>query len=158
MVALWVNDFLELYYTDSFEDLAMMFKLARQQQLSKDYHYVDGLLLFQWYKEYLNLKLDKREKILHDKKIKPVEYRKTPISESAQEIIDKIKADLNREDPKERTFPSESARRMTQLESHVALARSDLSLYTNEQLKYMIKDCRSNGLVGDAVYLEDKLK
>lgn len=157
MISLWVNDFLELYYTDSFEDLAMMFKLARQQQLSKDYHYVDGLLLFEWYKQYLQLKLDKREKILHDKKIKPEDYKNTPISEMGQKIIKKITDEL-KEPKKEIIFPTQSERRMQQLEAHIALARSDLGMFTTEQLKFIIKDCRSNGLEGDAVYLEDQLK
>jgi len=151
-ISLWVNDFLEIYYTDSFEDLAMMFKLARQGRFKDDFHHIDGILLFKWYKEYLEIKLDEKEKQLYEKKLdEPLE----PLTEVAPKYIGKIKDEIA--DKKVVTFISQKEREKQAFEAHIALARSYREDYTEKQLEDIAKECRERGYIGDAVYFETEL-
>ena len=58
------EDFLEVYYTDSLEDLVMMFKYLRRGELGTIYNRLDVPTLFEAYKKYLDKKWERKEKEL----------------------------------------------------------------------------------------------
>jgi len=139
-IALWTEDFLELYYTDSFEDLAMMFKLARQGQLSQDYHLIDGVKLFGWYKEWLELKWNEKEhRITEAKAEKPTES-----IESIHRHYEKLKQAKSDKRPDH----------INTLEAKIDQGRKYRKMFTNEQLQDLADQCRRFDYIADAVFFE----
>lgn len=61
-------DFFTEYKAECIEDLALMFREARRGRLGKDFNRIDSTTLFNWFREYLDMKYAEKEKQLHNKK------------------------------------------------------------------------------------------
>lgn len=144
-IALWATDFIEIYYTDSLEDLAMMLKLARTSQLSKCYGKADSAQLFAWYIEYLDIKLDEKEKQIVKKK---------------EEIIDKADLKKIHETYKKLKKKKRDNRpdHIKTLEAKIEQARKYQDLFTPKQFKEIAKECRRWKYEKDAKYFEELTK
>ncbi len=60
----FVSDYFERYYTDTIDDLILMFKSARQGKYGKTFKMIDQTILFEWYIRFLNEKFDVKEDLI----------------------------------------------------------------------------------------------
>jgi len=144
-IALWATDFIEIYYTDSLEDLAMMLKLARTSQLSKCYGKADSSQLFAWYIEYLHIKLDEKERQIRKKKEERIDKADLKKIHEIYKKLREKKTD-NRPD------------HIKTLEAKIKQARKYQDLFTTKQFKEIAKECRRWDYEKDAKYFEELTK
>lgn len=102
----FAEEWVALYYTDTLEDLVMMFRYVISGRVGKIYNRVDPRTLFEWYREYLEIKLAEKE-VLHKEKIGVV--RPEPKKEKREmppqllELIEKLKKKPFKESSNEKT-------------------------------------------------------
>ena len=68
MIKIFSEDFLEVFYTDSLEDLILFFKYLRRGELGTIYNRLDVPTLFDAYRKYLDIKWAEKEKGIHGNK------------------------------------------------------------------------------------------
>lgn len=87
----FAEEFIDLYYTDTLEDLVMMFRYAIAGRIGSRYNTCDPRTLFEWYKEYLDIKLQEKERIIKQtSKVEDAPPREIP--PQLQELIKKYTA------------------------------------------------------------------
>jgi len=60
--AQFAKDFLNFWDAESLEDLIITFQLARNGQFGKVHNRIDSSVIFNWFREYLELKVEERER------------------------------------------------------------------------------------------------
>lgn len=97
------SDYLDLRRTETLEDLILCLRDARRGLYGENYQTVDSLQLNKWFNQYLDIKLEVRERYLHNRKYKKDD---TPISPDP-EYIAKLKQIREQLDSK-RVAPKEA--------------------------------------------------
>lgn len=122
-------DFTQKHPFETIEDLIMMFKMARTGSFQKHYQMIDGVVLFQWFDEYLQRKDEHR---LHIHREKKQEHNDEELPKEQQALrdkwVNKIKEDLKKKDPKK-----ESTIRASDHDLKVAMG--NLPALTNQELE-----------------------
>lgn len=86
-ILLFAEDFFDTYYTDTLDDLKLMFKEVRVGNIGDIYGRIDGQVLFGWYRQYLEKKYEVRERII--KSENPMKHLP---EEKLQFLVDRYKA------------------------------------------------------------------
>lgn len=86
-IVLFAEDFFDTYYTDTLDDLKLMFKEVRVGNIGDIYGRIDGQVLFGWYRQYLEKKYEVRERII--KSDNPMKHLP---EEKLQFLVDRYKA------------------------------------------------------------------
>lgn len=158
-IMVFAMDFTEKYYTDSTDDLLMMFKLARQNALSPHYNVIDSTKLFEWYTEYLEKRSHVREAEMKREASVTVVDTLIETSEKGWETLKQIQEMLN----KKRV--EEINKSYSKTESDLELRRSlelCMPYMRSKELKEKIEELRrgspySNGFDDIINMLEEEL-
>jgi len=96
-IMLFAEDFYETYYTDTLDDLKLMFSMVRRGEIGKIYNRIDGLIVFEWYREYLEKKYEAREREMqNDKKNHNNALSGLSKHDKIQSIVDRYKPQVKR--------------------------------------------------------------
>lgn len=136
-VMIFCEDFLEIYYTDSLEDLIMMFKYLRRGELGTIYNRLDVPTLFEAYKVYLGIKDAERTKI------KGVERNDSNIYQRAEIVLKAAK--IEKLEMKPEKMENKNTKRVNDLE-HFENFKNDLPTAAPGMLNAALRMYSSKGV------------
>lgn len=135
-IEIFAYDFLRKYGYESFEDLILMFRFARNGDLGEHYQSIDNMQLMKWFQNYLEIKYDHKEKDFQGKKYIP---RHSDNKESDLKAVkngyERIARDQERVEKEKKGF------RSTPFEKKLEHIRLYASFYLTEDLEQIYHKC-----------------
>lgn len=137
-ILLFAEDFYETYYTDTLDDLKLMFKEVRLGNIGTIYNRIDGQVIFEWYRVYLEMKYEAREKLIREQKDENANVLNgLSKSEKLQKLVDRyrINPKVEKENDNALTFNS---------------WKDTLPYFTDQQLEAQLKEFTDRSLLSGA--------
>ena len=113
LISVMANDFLERYEYESQIDIMMMLKMARKGSFGKTFARINPETLHGWMAEYLEMKIQAKEKKHLDTKKEKTGYEHTSLSPENQKLLQDMRNKINKNGKKPQTEAKKAAERMS---------------------------------------------
>ena len=110
------SDFVEKYQHESLADIMLMLKMARRGDFGKTFARINPETLHKWMDEYLEQKIQAKERRHHDTKTNKTQrtgYEHTDLTPENQKILADIRLRINKNNPKAKTHATKTKERQS---------------------------------------------